>query len=117
LGVSSGKPYITVYNQAGKNLASSYTRRVLWQTLRQSGFQGLKQLANPHSGLLGDLISAIEENREPLASGQSGRDAVALVLSIYQSALEKKDRQPASQGIRFDQDAAFLFLNKPISIR
>lgn len=90
VGLLSGKPYITVYNQAGKNLASSYTRRVLWQTLRQSGFQGLKQLANPHSGLLGDLISAIEENREPLASGQSGRDAVALVLSIYQSALEKR---------------------------
>ncbi|MDD2457994.1 MAG: Gfo/Idh/MocA family oxidoreductase [Eubacteriales bacterium] len=89
-GIVSGKPFISVYDKTGKNLASAYTRRIVWQTLRQSGFQGLRQLANPHSGLLGDLISAIEENREPLANGQSGRDAVALVLAIYQSALEKK---------------------------
>jgi len=89
-GILSGKPHITVYDKNGKNLASTYTRRIFWQTLRDQGFQGLKQLANPHSGLLGDLIAAIEESREPLASGQSGRDAVALVLTIYQSALEKR---------------------------
>ncbi|NCC83427.1 MAG: Gfo/Idh/MocA family oxidoreductase [Clostridia bacterium] len=89
-GILSGKPHIAVYDKSGKNLASTYTRRIFWQTLRDQGILGLKQLANPHSGLLGDLIAAIEESREPLASGQSGRDAVALVLAIYQSALEKR---------------------------
>jgi len=89
-GILSGKPHITVYDKNGKNLASTYTRRIFWQTLCRSGLSGLKQLTNPHSGLLGDLIDAIVVSREPLASGQSGRDAVALVLAIYQSALEKR---------------------------
>jgi len=89
-GILSGKPHLAVYDAKGKNLAASYTRRIFWQTLRVAGLSGLKQLANPHSGLLGDLIAAIKDNREPLASGQSGREAVALVLAIYQSALEKR---------------------------
>lgn len=89
-GILSGKPHLAVYDAKGKNLAASYTRRIFWQTLRMTGLSGLKQLANPHSGLLGDLIAAIKDNREPLASGQSGREAVALVLAIYQSALEKR---------------------------
>lgn len=89
-GILSGKPHLAVYDAKGKNLAASYTRRIFWQTLRMAGLSGLKQLANPHSGLLGDLIAAIKDNREPLASGQSGREAVALVLAIYQSALEKR---------------------------
>lgn len=89
-GILSGKPFISVFDQRGKNLAGQYTRQLFLNTLKKQGLRGLMQLNNPHSGLLADLIEAILENRPPLASGQSGRDALELVLAVYQSAHENR---------------------------
>ncbi len=89
-GILAGKPSISVYDQTGRNISNQYTRKLFWDTLKTAGVKGFLQLKNPHSGLLNDLILAINENRTPLASGQSGRDALELVLGIYQSALEKR---------------------------
>ena len=89
-GIRCGKPSIEVYDKTGRNIAGTYTHKLFWQTLKSGGIKGFKQLNNPHSGLLGDLIAAISEQHTPLASGQSGRDALELVLAIYQSALENR---------------------------
>ncbi|MDD2534208.1 MAG: Gfo/Idh/MocA family oxidoreductase [Eubacteriales bacterium] len=89
-GILSGKPSIQVFNREGQNVALKYTKQLLWMTLKTAGLKGFLQLKNPHSGLLGDLIAAIREKRSPLASGQTGQDALELVLAIYQSALENR---------------------------
>lgn len=40
-----------------------------------------------HKLLYQDMIQAIEDNREPLVDGTAGKEAVALVLAIYESAV------------------------------
>ena len=67
------------------------------EQLRAGGLTALLQLKNPHSGLYGDLIRAIRDNRPPLADGWSGRQAVELVLAIYQSA---KQHQPVTLPVQ-----------------
>lgn len=85
-GIMAGKPSLAVYDRAGRNLFRQYLRQLIADTWRQGGLKAFGQLGNPHSGLLGDWISAIRQQRVPLASGQSGRQALELVLAIYQSA-------------------------------
>ena len=65
-------------------------RRFLGQIWRQGGIKALLQLPNPHSALYGDLIQAIRQQRPPLADGDSGRQAVAAVLTIYAAAFRQK---------------------------
>jgi len=38
-----------------------------------------------HTALFKDFIDAIEENREPIISGESGRKAMEIILAIYKS--------------------------------
>lgn len=38
-----------------------------------------------HSALFNNFVNAIEENREPLVSGKTGRNALELILAIYKS--------------------------------
>ncbi|MDR1802245.1 MAG: Gfo/Idh/MocA family oxidoreductase [Treponema sp.] len=38
-----------------------------------------------HSALFRDFVLALEQNREPLISGEAGRKALELILAIYQS--------------------------------
>lgn len=85
-GILAGKPGIQVYDSTGRDIAGRYTRQLFWSTLKSGGLKAFVQLKNPHSGLLGDLIDAIRNNRTPLASGRSGRDALEHVLAIYKSA-------------------------------
>ena len=85
-GILRGKPVLEIRDRQGHNLTRGYVARFLRETLRQGGLSALLRMKNPHSGLYGDLIRAIRETRAPLADGRSGRDAVELVLAIYQSA-------------------------------
>jgi len=39
-----------------------------------------------HADQIADMIGAIREDRAPLADGQAGRDAVEIILAIYESA-------------------------------
>ncbi len=39
-----------------------------------------------HIALIGDFVSAIQENRPPLIDGQEGRRSLAMALGIYQAA-------------------------------
>ena len=96
-GILAGKPSLEIRDRQGNNLTSRYLRRFLMEQLHSGGLKTLIQLKNPHSGLYGDLIRAIRENRPPLADGWSGRQAVELVLAIYQSA---KQRQPVTLPVQ-----------------
>jgi predicted dehydrogenase len=88
-GDSFSKPHLEVYDRSDEILRSVYPADVQ-KNAAEKGLPGLLQLGNPHSALLADLVDAIHHNRAPLASGESGREAVALVSAIYQSALEKR---------------------------
>jgi UDP-N-acetyl-2-amino-2-deoxyglucuronate dehydrogenase len=96
-GLLAGKPAIKVLDKQGRSRTGQYLRRFVAAKLREGGLPALLQLKNPHSGLYGDLIRAIREDRAPIADGESGRAAVELVLAIYQSARTKR---PAALPVR-----------------
>jgi UDP-N-acetyl-2-amino-2-deoxyglucuronate dehydrogenase len=89
-GILKGKPNVRILDRQGHDLTWRYLRRFVGQQWRQGSLRSLLQLKNPHSGLYRDMIRAIREKRAPLADGMSGRQAIELVLAIYQSALLKK---------------------------
>ena len=39
-----------------------------------------------HAAQLADLLASVDEGREPLVSGQDGRDALEIVLAVYESS-------------------------------
>jgi predicted dehydrogenase len=39
-----------------------------------------------HEQIIVDLMDAVKENRDPLVSGEDGKNALQLVLAFYQSA-------------------------------
>jgi predicted dehydrogenase len=41
-----------------------------------------------HAAQIADLLTAVEEGREPLVTGRSGRDALEVVCAVYESARE-----------------------------
>ena len=47
---------------------------------------GPDQVLNAHARQIQDMIDAIRQDREPLVNGEVGRQAVDLVLAIYESA-------------------------------
>lgn len=89
-GLRGGRPYVHAKDGRGRPLTGHYVRRFLGQIWRQGGIKALLQLPNPHSALYGDLIQAIRQQRPPLADGDSGRQAVAAVLTIYAAAFRQK---------------------------
>jgi len=51
-----------------------------------------------HSALFKDFVSAIEEDREPLISGESGKKALEIILAIYKS---QKTGKPVNLPLNF----------------
>jgi len=51
-----------------------------------------------HSALFKDFVSAIEEDREPLISGESGKKSLEIILAIYKS---QKTGKPVSLPLNF----------------
>jgi predicted dehydrogenase len=41
-----------------------------------------------HAAQIADLLAAVEQGREPLVTGRSGRDALEVVCAVYESARE-----------------------------
>ncbi len=100
-----GRHKLSVLDQDGRSYGREYIRQHLGCQIRRYGLPGLKQLANPHTALYDDLIRSIREDHEPLASGTGGRDAVAMVLSLYQSYRERRPvRYPPSERRLTPQD-------------
>jgi len=55
---------------------------------------GLSSAVGAHVEQIGDLLRAIEEDREPVLSGEEARKAVAIVLAIYESARTGRPVKP-----------------------
>lgn len=43
-----------------------------------------------HEGQIGDLLSAIRDNRPPIAGGQDGRNAIEVVTAVYKAGFERE---------------------------
>jgi predicted dehydrogenase len=89
---------VEVHGERG-NVVLEGDRIVLWDLEGEPverGEAGQGSVANPGSGLelavqahaeqIGDVLRAIEEDREPAISGREARRAVELILGIYHSA-------------------------------
>jgi hypothetical protein len=66
-----------------------YIKALLVKTHKESGILSLRQLSNPHSGILKDLCISIRDNKNPRADGNSGKNSLELVLAMYKSAKTK----------------------------
>ena len=51
-----------------------------------------------HSALYADFIDAIEQNRDPLISGEKGKKALEIILAIYKS---QKTGKPVKLPLSF----------------
>ena len=60
-----------------------------------------------HSALFRDFVLAIEQNREPLVSGESGRRALELILAIYKSQKTGKAVDLPCDFSTFDMEGYF----------
>jgi UDP-N-acetyl-2-amino-2-deoxyglucuronate dehydrogenase len=49
-----------------------------------------------HAAQLADLLDAVDTGREPSVTGQSGRDALEIVLAVYESA---RTGRPVTLGL------------------
>jgi UDP-N-acetyl-2-amino-2-deoxyglucuronate dehydrogenase len=111
-GLRSGKPFIEIRDRRGKNLAGRYLRRYLHEQLRVGGLASLLQLKNPHSGLYDNLVRAIRMGERPLADGYSGRQAIELVMAIYESARTNRPVQLPLRDFSLQNMADFLPASK-----
>ena len=69
---------------------------------------GITDLGGGHTPLYRDMIEAVEQNREPVCSGEEGRKALELVLAIYASAAAGKPvRLPLPDGATTDYIGRF----------
>ena len=69
---------------------------------------GITDLGGGHTPLYRDMIEAVEQNREPVCSGEEGRKALELVLAIYASAAAGKPvRLPLPGGATTDYIGRF----------
>ncbi len=93
-GIKSGRPYFSILKRRpdkkpGKqNL--KYLFKYIVKTCKEDGPGWLAKIGNPHSGILNDLISAIENDSTPIAHAQSGYESVLTVIAIYQAAKKQK---------------------------
>jgi UDP-N-acetyl-2-amino-2-deoxyglucuronate dehydrogenase len=112
-GLCCGKPFIKIRDRRGNNLTGRYLRRYLLEKLRDGGLAALLQLKNPHSGLYDNLVRAIRAGEQPLADGTSGREAVELVLAIYESARTNRPVTLPLRDFAILDMAGFLPASKP----
>ncbi len=86
--IAGGVPKISVVGDDGKK----YERRLLLNAvnnrIKREGLGVIGRLGNPYTFMYGDMLDAIDTDRMPLARGEAGRDALAIVLSLFQSARE-----------------------------
>ena len=85
-GLRSGRPYLDVRDGSNRKRNGRYILGLIKNARADGGLTSLLKLGNPHSGILRDLCRAIREDGIPRADGESGRNALELVLAIYKSA-------------------------------
>lgn len=64
--------------------------RPLWQREDAAYFHGIDPIAHYHQLQIQDFLQAIQQNRDPMVSGESGRQTVELFTAIYRSNESKR---------------------------
>jgi UDP-N-acetyl-2-amino-2-deoxyglucuronate dehydrogenase len=86
--IAGGVPKISVIGDDGRK----YEKRLLFSAIKnrikREGLSVIGCLGNPYTFMYADMLDAIDADRMPLAQGEAGRDALAIVLSLFQSARE-----------------------------
>ncbi len=77
------KMKFSILDDAQKELKYYYLKKDLGKRIKTLGFSSLKQITNPHTGILFDLLKSIESGQPPLADGHSGLEALRLVEALY----------------------------------
>ncbi len=90
VGLDAGKIAVEIDQYGKRRQKNSYLYETVWQKIREEGFSIIFEFSNPHTFLYLDLVRSIADDRMPLADGQSGRDALATVLSLYRAARERQ---------------------------
>ncbi len=86
--LASGDISISVVGDDGKKHEKRLLLDALKKRKKREGSGVIKKLGNPYTFLYGDILDAIDEDRAPLAPGEAGRDALAIVLSLFQAGRE-----------------------------
>lgn len=84
-GILGKKPHLSIRSQ-GKEQRRPYLRRYFSQLVCQEGFKGLQAVKNPHVAIYTDLLAAIAEDRQPLASSPAGLSSLEMVEALYRAA-------------------------------
>lgn len=84
-GLIGKKAHFSIRSQ-GKDLRWSYLRRYLGRVFRQGGLKGLWALKNPHTAIYSDLLIALEDDRDPLASSSAGLSSLEMVEALCQAS-------------------------------
>lgn len=83
--------YVVRWQLGAEEEIASFAGSALGATDPQAG---LAEAVGGHVEQLADFLAAIEEDREPMISGEEARKAVALILAIYESARTGRPAKP-----------------------
>jgi len=86
--IVSGDVKISIIGDDGKKNQIRFLLDAVKNRIKREGFGVIKRLGNPYTFLYSDMLDAIESDRAPLADGEAGRDALAIVFSLFQAGRE-----------------------------
>ncbi len=86
--LAGGMPKISVIGDDGKKHEKRLLLDAVKNRIKREGFGVIGKLGNPYIFLYGDMLDAIDRNCTPIANGEAGRDALAIVLSLFQAGRE-----------------------------
>lgn len=73
-----------------KNEETDFLKSNLAEGIQETDANEKTEVIHPHKAQLEDMIDAIINDREPLVNGKEGRNALEIVLAIYESAKSGK---------------------------
>ncbi len=86
--LAGGMPKISVIGDDEKKHEKRLLLDAVKNRIKREGFGVIGKLGNPYIFLYGDMLDAIDRNCTPIANGAEGRDALAIVLSLFQAGRE-----------------------------
>jgi len=90
IGLVSGKPHLAIYEKMPSGKLKKRNFSYIVRQFKEGGLFSYKCALNPHLGIYADLLSAVTENRQPLADAYAGFSSVDTLMGIYKSALTGK---------------------------
>ncbi|HZJ68644.1 MAG TPA: Gfo/Idh/MocA family oxidoreductase, partial [Candidatus Eisenbacteria bacterium] len=90
-GILNSKLQFSVRDDQAKEVKNRYIWQEIKERISKEGLSYLLEMGNPHTGIYIDLIESILADKEPLANGSSGLQALEMVLALYEDAGVAKD--------------------------